>query len=111
MRAAVYYHNGDIRIEDRPVPQIGPGEMLVRVECSGICGSDVMEWYRRPRAPAGLGHEIAGRGGAGGRAARGAGLPQAHSVLVIGSGMAGLLHVKLARANGAGRILATDIHP
>ncbi|MDD3643620.1 MAG: alcohol dehydrogenase catalytic domain-containing protein, partial [Candidatus Krumholzibacteria bacterium] len=60
MRAAVYYSNHDIRIEEMPVPGIGPGEILVRIESSGICGSDVMEWYRRPRAPLVLGHEIAG---------------------------------------------------
>jgi L-iditol 2-dehydrogenase len=60
MRAAVYYSNSDIRIEQLPVPRIGPGELLVRIESSGICGSDVMEWYRRPRAPLVLGHEVAG---------------------------------------------------
>jgi L-iditol 2-dehydrogenase len=60
MRAAVYYSNQDIRIEEVPVPRIGPGEILVRIESSGICGSDVMEWYRLPRAPLVLGHEIAG---------------------------------------------------
>lgn len=60
MRVAVWYNNRDIRIEERPVPKIGPGEMLVRVRASGICGSDVMEWYRLDRAPLVLGHEIAG---------------------------------------------------
>ena len=44
-----------------PVPQIGSGELLVRVEASGICGSDVMEWYRLDRAPLVLGHEVGGR--------------------------------------------------
>ena len=60
MRVAVYYNNRDIRIEERPVPQIGPGEILVEMEASGICGSDVMEWYRIGKAPIVLGHEIAG---------------------------------------------------
>jgi L-iditol 2-dehydrogenase len=60
MRVAVWYNNRDIRIEERTVPQIGPGEMLVRIQASGICGSDVMEWYRLDRAPLVLGHEIAG---------------------------------------------------
>jgi L-iditol 2-dehydrogenase len=60
MRVAVYYNNRDIRIEERPVPRIGPGEILVRMEASGICGSDVMEWYRIGKAPLVLGHEIAG---------------------------------------------------
>lgn len=61
MRVAVYYNNRDIRIEERPKPQIGPEELLVQVEASGICGSDVMEWYRIKKAPLVLGHEIAGR--------------------------------------------------
>lgn len=60
MRVAVYYHNADVRIEERPIPSLGPREALVQVESSGICGSDVMEWYRRPRAPLVLGHEVAG---------------------------------------------------
>lgn len=60
MRVAVYYSNQDIRIEERPRPKIGPGELLIRVEAAGICGSDVMEWYRRDKVPLVLGHEIAG---------------------------------------------------
>ncbi len=60
MRVALYYSNKDIRIEDLPRPKIGPGELLIRVEASGICGSDVMEWYRIGRTPLILGHEISG---------------------------------------------------
>jgi L-iditol 2-dehydrogenase len=60
MRAAVYYNNKDIRIEERPIPKISGGELLVKVAASGICGSDVMEWYRIKKAPLVLGHEIAG---------------------------------------------------
>jgi L-iditol 2-dehydrogenase len=60
MRVAMYYTNQDIRIEEMPAPEIGPGELLVRVEASGVCGSDVMEWYRIHKAPLVLGHEIAG---------------------------------------------------
>ncbi|HUU01867.1 MAG TPA: zinc-dependent dehydrogenase [Myxococcota bacterium] len=60
MKVAVYHNNTDSRVEERPVPEIGPGEILVRVAASGICGSDVMEWYRIKKAPLVLGHEIAG---------------------------------------------------
>src|SRR5438876_10563369 len=59
MRASMYYANDDVRIVDLPKPRIGPGEILVIVRSSGICGSDAMEWYRRPKAPLVLGHEIA----------------------------------------------------
>jgi len=43
-----------------PKPIIGAGEILVKVITSGICGSDVLEWYRIKKAPLVLGHEIAG---------------------------------------------------
>ncbi len=42
------------------MPRIGPKEILVKIVASGICGSDVMEWYRIKKAPRVLGHEIAG---------------------------------------------------
>ena len=60
MRVAVYYNNKDVRIEDRPIPKIGDGELLIKVMASGICGTDVMEWYRIKKAPLVLGHEVAG---------------------------------------------------
>lgn len=193
MRAAVYHNNRDVRIEHVPTPRIGPGEILVRIEASGICGSDVAEWYRARKAPLVLGHEVAGvveeagegvtsvRPGdrvvaahhvpcnscrwclagrhsvcdtlrsttfdPGGfcekvrvpainvdrgvfrlpdelsfeegtfaeplacavRAQRIAGMRPGAGVLVLGSGIAGLLHVKLACALGAGRVIATDL--
>ncbi len=193
MRVAMYYNNSDVRLEEMPKPKIGPGELLVRIEASGICGSDVMEWYRIKKAPLVLGHEIAGEivevgGGVerhkvgdrvsashhvpcntchyclsdrhtmcdtlrsttfdpGGfaeyvrlpainvdrgvyplpdevsyeeatfveplacvlRAQRIARLKPGQSVLVVGSGMTGILQIHLARASGAGRIIATDI--
>lgn len=193
MRAAVYYSNSDIRIEERPKPKIGKGELLLRVEACGICGSDVMEWYRIDRVPLILGHEIAGvveeAGGGvtqykkgdrvsashhvpcnnchyclrghptvcdtlrktnfdpGGlveftrlptinveygvyplpeemsfleatfieplacvlRGQRLARIERDSTVFVIGSGISGLLHIQLARLNGASRIFATDI--
>jgi len=194
MRVAMYYSNHDVRLEEMPIPKIGPGELLVRVEASGICGSDVMEWYRLGKVPLVLGHEVGGQvvtvgegveglkegdrvtaahhvpcnrcyyclGGhhtacdtlrrtnfdPGGfaeyirlpainvqygvwplpddvsyeqatfvepiacvlRGQRQANLKPGHTVLIVGSGIAGLLHIKLARALGAGHIIATDIN-
>ena len=60
MRVAMYYSNSDIRLEDFPKPTIADDEALLQVEASGICGSDVMEWYRRDKVPLVLGHEVAG---------------------------------------------------
>jgi L-iditol 2-dehydrogenase len=60
MLAAFYYNNHDIRIEEIPVPSIGEDEALLKVMASGICGSDVLEWYRVPKAPRVLGHEATG---------------------------------------------------
>ena len=60
MRVIKYYNNKDLRLEELPVPEIGPGEALIEVFASGICGTDVMEWYRIKKAPRILGHEIAG---------------------------------------------------
>jgi len=57
----MYYSNKDIRIEEMAMPTCGPGELLMKVEASGICGSDVMEWYRIKKAPLVLGHEVAGQ--------------------------------------------------
>ena len=61
MKVAVYYNNNDIRIEERPIPKISDGEILVKMKASGICGTDVMEWYRIKKAPYIPGHEIAGK--------------------------------------------------
>jgi len=194
MRVAMWYSNRDVRVEEVPIPQIGFGELLVRVEACGICGSDVMEWYRLDRAPLILGHEIGGQievvgegverykkgdrvsaahhvpcntchyclnghhtacdtlrqtnfdpGGLAEyirlpafnvdrgvfllpdgvsyeeatfieplacvlRGQRLAHMQPGNSVLVIGSGIAGLLHVQLAHTLGAGRVIATDIN-
>ena len=60
MKVAVYRGNDDIRIEERPRPVAGEGEIVFRVRASGVCGSDVLEWYRKPKAPLVLGHEVAG---------------------------------------------------
>jgi len=60
MKVAMYYNNNDVRIEEMPIPEINDDEMLVKVKTCGICGSDVMEWYRLKKAPRVLGHEMAG---------------------------------------------------
>jgi L-iditol 2-dehydrogenase len=60
MRVGKYYNNRDVRVEEMDIPKIGPEEILVKVMASGICGSDVLEWYRKKKAPLVLGHEIAG---------------------------------------------------
>lgn len=60
MKVAVYYNNHDVRVEERPMLKISAGEILVKVIASGICGSDVLEWYRIKKAPIVLGHEIGG---------------------------------------------------
>ncbi|HOY10410.1 MAG TPA: alcohol dehydrogenase catalytic domain-containing protein, partial [Candidatus Omnitrophota bacterium] len=60
MNVAMYYNNKDVRLEEMPTPHAGPGELVVKVIASGICGSDVLEWYRIKKAPIVLGHEIAG---------------------------------------------------
>jgi L-iditol 2-dehydrogenase len=60
MLVAVYHNNNDIRIQEVPRPEIGPEEILLKVMASGICGTDVVEWYRLPKAPRVLGHEATG---------------------------------------------------
>ena len=60
MRVGVYYNNRDVRAEEMPKPKIGPGEILLKMKASGICGSDLMEWYRIKKAPLVLGHEVSG---------------------------------------------------
>jgi L-iditol 2-dehydrogenase len=194
MKVAMYYNNNDVRIEELPIPQINDNELLVKVQVCGICGSDVMEWYRIKTAPRVLGHEMTGdivkvgknvknfkvgdrifvshhipcntcdyckndqhticdtlhstNFDPGGfseflrvpeinidsgvfilpdeisyedgafieplacvvRGLRTAGIKKGQTVIVIGSGVAGLLNIKLARAYGAKRIFATDIN-
>ncbi len=194
MKAAMYYNNKDVRLEESPRPEIKENEILMKVMASGICGSDVMEWYRIKKAPLVLGHEVSGLveesknpefskgdrifvthhvpcntcffcktgretacktlhstrfhpGGfaeylripeinikSGGvlklpeelsyeegtfieplgcvvRAQRVAGGAKDKDVLVLGSGISGILNIQLARAGGAKKVLATDISP
>jgi (R,R)-butanediol dehydrogenase/meso-butanediol dehydrogenase/diacetyl reductase len=74
MRAARWHGRRDVRVEDVPIPRVGPGEVLLRVSWCGICGTDVEEYRDGPvvipvdrpnpltgqRAPVTLGHEFAG---------------------------------------------------
>ena len=60
MLAVEYHSNDDVRIVDLPIPAIGPGELLVQLQACGLCASDVMEWYMKPRAPIYPGHEPVG---------------------------------------------------
>lgn len=61
MKAAVYRGVNDVRLEDVPVPEIGPGEMLVRVHTCGICGTDLKKISTGSHsAPRIFGHETTG---------------------------------------------------
>lgn len=60
MKTAIYHNNHDVRVEDRPVPELHEGEILVQSKACGVCVSDTMEWYLAPRAPLPRGHEAAG---------------------------------------------------
>lgn len=193
MKVGMYYSNSDVRVEQQPAPEIGPSDILIKTAACGICGSDVLEWYRIKKAPLVLGHEYAGvitetgkdvkslkKGdrvfathhvpcgvcyycktghetacvtfqsknnftpggfseylkvsgksvdtgvvvlpdnmtfeqatfieplGTVVRGQRALGIKKGDCVLVLGCGIAGLLHVKLAKASGAGVIVATD---
>ncbi|MCE2439698.1 MAG: alcohol dehydrogenase catalytic domain-containing protein [Candidatus Latescibacteria bacterium] len=60
MRVARLYDYGDVRIENEPIPEIGPADALVKLAVCGICTSDTLPWYVRRKAPIVLGHEPAG---------------------------------------------------
>ena len=60
MKVARLYSFNDIRIEEIPVPQPGPGDALIKTRACGICSGDVMPWYIEKKAPLVLGHEPSG---------------------------------------------------
>ncbi|HEY1637762.1 MAG TPA: alcohol dehydrogenase catalytic domain-containing protein [Rhizomicrobium sp.] len=61
MRAAVYKGSSVVEVESVPVPQIGPGEILIRVEACGICHTDLKKIEYNLLAPPRIyGHETAG---------------------------------------------------
>ena len=61
MKAAVFYGAGDIRVEERPMPKAGPGQMVVKIDYCGVCGTD-MEAYKHEivKPVIVLGHENVG---------------------------------------------------
>jgi L-idonate 5-dehydrogenase len=67
MRAVVVHGAGDLRIDERPDPVPGPGEVLLALEWGGVCGSDLAYWRHGSsgtavlKHPLVLGHEVAGR--------------------------------------------------
>ncbi|MGB8323609.1 MAG: alcohol dehydrogenase catalytic domain-containing protein [Candidatus Acidiferrum sp.] len=62
MRAGVYREKGIVRVEEVPVPEVGEGEVLIKVATCGICGTDIKKIYQRyVEPPQILGHEVAGR--------------------------------------------------
>jgi L-iditol 2-dehydrogenase len=65
MKAAMYYGIGDVRYEETDIPEIGPGEILVKVGTALTCGTDVKTYKRGhplliKHIPALFGHEYAG---------------------------------------------------
>ena len=66
MKVVRYYNNKDLRLDEIPIPTLSSGELLVKMEKSGICGSDILEYYRFAKMKKLgvdnliLGHEIAG---------------------------------------------------
>src|SRR5947209_12912155 len=71
MQAAVYRGPNDVRVETVPVPEIGPGELLIRVHTCGICGTDLKKIATGSHgAPRIFGHETAGMVAAAGPAVR-----------------------------------------
>ena len=63
MRAAVLHEVGTLTVDERPVPEPGRGEVLIRVAVCGVCGSDATEFGRGlvlAQPPVTLGHEFAG---------------------------------------------------
>lgn len=63
MKAAVYHGPGKVTIEEVDIPQIGEGEILVRVRAALVCGTDLKTYLRGHRLvkpPSPFGHEFAG---------------------------------------------------
>lgn len=62
MKAAVYRGPNDVRVEEIPTPTPGPGEVLLKVEVCGVCGTDLKKISHGDLPPPRIfGHEVAGR--------------------------------------------------
>src|SRR5256885_5631722 len=61
MRAGVYRKKGIVRVEEVPVPEVGDGEVLIKVAACGVCGTDIKKiFHAYVPPPQILGHELAG---------------------------------------------------
>jgi L-iditol 2-dehydrogenase len=60
MKAVRIEADGSVSVVEAPVPAIGRGEALMRTRASGICGSDLIDWYVAKKAGQVIGHEVAG---------------------------------------------------
>ena len=61
MKASVYYSKNDIRYEDIAVPEIGDGDMLIKMHSCGLCGTDIHKaQHQTVTGPVILGHEVSG---------------------------------------------------
>ncbi len=96
MKAVVVHGPNDLRVDDRPEPVPGPGEVLLAVEWGGICGSDLSYWKHGAsgtaalKSPLVLGHEFAGRVARLGDGVTGVELGQAvtvHPATLVGDGV------------------------
>ena len=64
MKTAVLYKPGDLRVEERPLPEVGPDEVLIKIDLCGICGTDFLVYDGRFPVELpyyNLGHEYVGR--------------------------------------------------
>lgn len=61
MKAVIYHSYDDVRVEEVPLPEIGPGELLLHPAGCGLCGSDIAKIIGQVSPPVILGHELAGR--------------------------------------------------
>jgi 2-desacetyl-2-hydroxyethyl bacteriochlorophyllide A dehydrogenase len=64
MKALVYTQPNEVQLQERPLPELAAGEVVLKIEAVGICGSDMHAWHGHdPRRKPGLvlGHEFVGR--------------------------------------------------